>query len=1116
MDWKLWAPFSVLIILLICSQCSCNWKVQVNKGKGEKGKISWETYHYRRQKREWIAPPMNIEEEVYNTGRNPIAKVHSDIEVKKGTIFYRVFGQGVDQPPYGLFKIDPRTGEINVTEVIVDREQISMLHITVHAVTASGQEVEKPLQLRVRVLDKNDNPPIFSESVFVGSIEENSKANALVMQIVATDADEENTRNSQIAYRIVSQSPSDPAMFIINQYTGQVFTMSNSLDRESVSAYSLVVSGKDLNGAEGGLSGQCGSNIKILDVNDNFPTLEYDVYSVTFKENMVGYTDLRMKVFDLDEMYSDNWIAVFEIVSGNEGEWFAIETDAETNVGTLKVVKALDYEAMMTANLAIIVSNRAAYHYSVISEYRAKSTSINVQVENVREGPAFIPSTQNVQIPSGLSAEALLQYVLTKFVAMDMDTGGPATNVVYSLDQQSSRWFVIDSTTGEIRMTYELIQELMNNNRNNITGGNNNATYTATVLATDNTDPSLTNTGTVGVGMSANPSQPTPTDCPTITQERRVVCPDSKSVIINANQNPLQAPLKITVEDNPFWAAKPYNDTAIILEGINSPRIGNYTVKLSVTDKNNLACGTQIPIPLEVCECTADRFCDATKRSGKNVSLSPAAIGLIILGFLALLLALLLLPLCVCGSGAGAKFVPVAAGYDGAFHQWGTEGAKPEDVDMTSPFITSGGPDYSEVHASNFGQGVGAGVGSVSGTAVRSGRGATSATGIETTTALGDGFDVVGMGGFSGGSNVANSYMGPLPPPYEKSGTMNMAYVENYFAEKAESYANEDESRPANDCLLIYDNEGIGSPAGSVGCCSFIADDLDDTFLDTLGPKFKTLAEICIGSEIDPVPSRDEPRLFPNVPIIETERNVILDDSPYNVPVNRSLPVSSTYITESTTSSANLQPARPMVETFMPGNVVVTETYTTSGGTLRPVTRNVDSGLPTNILVTERLVGSTAAPAHGVFPDLQNNSNVIVTERVVRPASGVHEYIELPNFANLADASNMVVTERVVAPNSARMSNSFNIPDLGNAQNVLVTERVIQPISNVQGNLSIRPEMGSSQNIYVTEKTVRSGPAMKTQMLSAEPLMTQTVGSTSPSLTRSKVTKYSTVQYTKQ
>lgn len=290
--------------------------------------------------------------------------------------------------------------------------------------------------------------------------------------------------------------------------------------------------------------------------------------------------------------------------------------------------------------------------------------------------------------------------------------------------------------------------------------------------------------------------------------------------------------------------------------------------------------------------------------------------------------------------------------------------------------------------------------------------------------------------------------------------------------------------------------------------------------MDTLGPKFKTLAEICIGSDIEPMSSGEEPRFFPNIPIIETSTNVILDDSTVNVPVNRSMPLSSsTYVTESSMSSANLQPVRPMPETFIPGNVVVTETYTTSGGTLRPVTRNVDHSHPTNILVTERLVESAApGTSHGVFPNFHNGSNVIVTERVVRPSSGVHEFIEVPNMTNLGDASNVVLRERVVGANSSRLSNSFNLQDLdiGDGQNVLVTERVIQPISNIQGNLSIRPEMGSSQNIYVTEKTVRSGPGVKTQMWSSEPLQTQTVGSTSPTLTRSKVTKYSTVQYTKQ
>lgn len=50
--------------------------------------------------------------------------------------------------------------------------------------------------------------------------------------------------------------------------------------------------------------------------------------------------------------------------------------------------------------------------------------------------------------------------------------------------------------------------------------------------------------------------------------------------------------------------------------------------------------------------------------------------------------------------------------------------------------------------------------------------------------------------------------------------------------------------------VLVYDYEGQESPAGSVGCCSLLENDDDLAFLNDLGPKFKTLAEICKGSAI--------------------------------------------------------------------------------------------------------------------------------------------------------------------------------------------------------------------------------------------------------------------------
>lgn len=42
--------------------------------------------------------------------------------------------------------------------------------------TGSGQEVEKPLKMTVKIQDINDNPPIFGQAIFAGSVEERSQA----------------------------------------------------------------------------------------------------------------------------------------------------------------------------------------------------------------------------------------------------------------------------------------------------------------------------------------------------------------------------------------------------------------------------------------------------------------------------------------------------------------------------------------------------------------------------------------------------------------------------------------------------------------------------------------------------------------------------------------------------------------------------------------------------------------------------------------------------------------------------------------------------------------------------------------------------------------------------
>lgn len=53
-----------------------------------------------------------------------------------------------------------------------------------------------------------------------------------VIQVVASDADETNTDNSDIRYRILSQDPQDPFVFAINPTTGVITVNTDGLNRE--------------------------------------------------------------------------------------------------------------------------------------------------------------------------------------------------------------------------------------------------------------------------------------------------------------------------------------------------------------------------------------------------------------------------------------------------------------------------------------------------------------------------------------------------------------------------------------------------------------------------------------------------------------------------------------------------------------------------------------------------------------------------------------------------------------------------------------------------------------------------------------------------------------------
>ncbi|XP_044538820.1 desmoglein-3 [Gracilinanus agilis] len=833
MDWLALRTVGVLVILMVVVEVNCTFWVEV-KGENEEDGTALQKPH-RRYKREWVKFAKPCREGEDNSKRNPIATITSDYQ-KHQKIRYRISGKGVDQPPHNVFVVNPRTGEINITQ-IVDREETPMFLITCQALDEWGRDVEKHLVLTVKILDINDNRPIFSQSTFFGEIEENSAANTLVMFINATDADEPNHLNSKIAFKIISQEPAGQPMFLLNRLTGEVRSMTSTLDREKNSKYSLLVSAADLDGA--GQATECGCQITIKDVNDNFPIFRESQYSIEIKENTLSSEVIRFQVTDLDEEFTDNWYADYFFTSGNEGKWFVIETDKKTNEGVMKMVKTLDFEQFQTMELGIAVRNKAPFHQSIISQYRIHSTPVRVQIINVKEGIAFHPTSKTFEVQKGISYKKLINYVVGTYQAIDEDTGKTASFVRYELGRNDGGFLAIDSKTAQIKFIRNL-----NRDSTFIV----NKTITAEILAIDD-NTGKTSTGTIIVRVPNFDE-----NCPQVITDRVTVCRTSGSVIVTAKplqNHPDTGPFTFSLVEQPMrtpvmWSVTTINATSAKLETQQTLSSGTQSLSLLVTDRQGMSCEIPETLELRTCDCDENQRCvsvlpfpDGNRQKGRSsVSLGPAAIGLLFLGLLMLL----------C-----EYYIPL----------------------------------------------------------------------------------------FYSSSNMKSQFG------------------------KAFACADEDDGQGISDCLLIYDDEGIeeapSSPVGSVGCCSFIADDFDDNFLDSLGPKFKKLADISMGID-------DEPKLSQ-----APEKTNI---TAAGIPGSQSAPASSTYGTcqptanvtcppttfysnEIPTLSASgpvFQPAIPIPDPLLQGNFLVTESYTASGSFTQPSTVVFDPRLTENVTVTERVI----------------------------------------------------------------------------------------------------------------------------------------------------------------
>ena len=99
--------------------------------------------------------------------------------------------------PDGMFKIDKSTGSISVAKQL-DYEQIPVYNIVIQAEDRGFYPRSATSSVKIILLDVNDNPPTFDETLYEAKLKENSPPGTFVTQMIANDLD--SPKNADISY----------------------------------------------------------------------------------------------------------------------------------------------------------------------------------------------------------------------------------------------------------------------------------------------------------------------------------------------------------------------------------------------------------------------------------------------------------------------------------------------------------------------------------------------------------------------------------------------------------------------------------------------------------------------------------------------------------------------------------------------------------------------------------------------------------------------------------------------------------------------------------------------------------------------------------------------------
>ncbi|XP_039630312.1 protocadherin gamma-A11-like isoform X3 [Polypterus senegalus] len=232
-------------------------------------------------------------------------------------------------------------------ETPLDRETQEEHVLLLKAVDGGEPQRSGTAEIKIIVLDVNDNAPVFTQEVYKASVREDSSIGSDLIRVQANDADKD--LNGQIKYFFGHVPNHAKDLFAINADSGEI-TVIGQIDYERTKVFEMTVDAKDV----GSLISSSKVIIEVIDVNDNAPLINLMTVSSQISEDSLPGSVIA--IFNVQDKDSGKNGKVNCFIMNNNNFPFKLSSSLN-DFYTLQTDGFLDREKVSQYNITIVAKD---------------------------------------------------------------------------------------------------------------------------------------------------------------------------------------------------------------------------------------------------------------------------------------------------------------------------------------------------------------------------------------------------------------------------------------------------------------------------------------------------------------------------------------------------------------------------------------------------------------------------------------------------------------------------------------------------------------------------------------------------------------------------------------